>query len=285
MTMARTIQEIKKSMTDRFMADSTLRTAYGITGEDATWDSTFSSVSIENILLYIVAVCAYGLEVMFDGLRKDVDAKLSQAIVASVAWYHRICLSFQLGDNLEYLPDTATYGYPVIDPAKQIVKYAAVRDLGGGVQVLVSKDSGGLPVPLDDTELAAFESYLNKMKIAGITMSIRSIPADKITIGMQVQIDPLVLDTAGKRLADGKAVVVDAVNAYLAGIVYGGTFNKTKLVDAVQAVEGVVDITLGTVKVKSAEAADYKGVKGNNYTSVGGAFIAEGLNSSITYVV
>ncbi|WP_294536894.1 hypothetical protein [uncultured Bacteroides sp.] len=283
--MVRSIQEIKKTMTDRFMTDETLRTAYGITGEDATWDTTFSTVSIENILLYIVAVCAYGLEVMFDQLRKDVDAQISQAIVASVAWYHRICLAFQYGDNLVYLPETATYGYQTVNEKLQIVQYAAVRDLGGSVQVLVSKDSGGKPEPLNESELAAFESYLNKMKIAGITMSIKSIPADKIIINMSVQIDPLVIDTSGNRISDGKAVVVDAINNYLAAIVYGGTFNKTKLVDAVQAVEGVLDVTLGTVKAKSAEAVQYTEVKNNNYTSVGGAFISEGLNSSITYVV
>lgn len=283
--MARTIAEIKKSMTDFLISNETLRTAYGITGEDATWDNRFSSVSIENIILYAVAVCAYSLEVMYDKFRVDVDAKIASAIVASVAWYHRICLAFQYGDNLTYLPDTATFGYPSIDTSKQIVKYAAVRDLGGSVQILVSKDAGGKPEPLSETELSAFESYIEKMKIAGITLNIRSLPADKIVMSMTVQIDPLVLDTQGRRLSDGAMVVTEAIEAYLAGIVYGGTFNKTKLVDAVQAVEGVVDITLGIVKAKASGAVDYTEVKGNNYTSVGGAFIAEGLNSSITYVV
>lgn len=283
--MARTIAQIKKSMTDKFMADETLRTAYGITGEDATWQNTFSSVSMENILLYIVAVCAYSLEVMYDKFRVDVDAKIASAIVASVAWYHRICLAFQYGDNLTYLLDTATFGYPVVDESRQIVKYAAVRDLGGSVQILVSKDAGGKPEPLSETELSAFESYIEKMKIAGITLNIRSLPADKIVINMTVQIDPLILDTQGRRLTDGVMVVTEAIDAYLANIVYGGTFNKTKLVDAVQAVEGVVDITLGTVKAKASEAAGYTDVVSNNYTSVGGAFISEGLSSSITYVV
>lgn len=283
--MARTINEIKTSMTDQFMADATLRTAYGITGDDATWDNTFSSVSVENILLYIVAVCAWTLEVMMDNFAEDIDYKVSQSIVASVAWYHRVSLAFQLGDELEYDAATGAYKYSTIDAKKQIVQYAAVRDRGGSVQILVSKKVGDRPGVLSDTELTAFRAYINKIKIAGITMSIASIPADKITMSLIVQIDPQIISTSGRRLSDGRSVVVDAINKYLADILYGGTFNKTKLVDAVQRVDGVIDVTLGTVKVKSAENVEYTEVQSNNYTSVGGAFVSEGLESSITYVV
>ena len=34
---------------------------------------------------------------------------------------------------------------------------------------------------------------------------------------------------------------------YLASVVYNGTMNKTKLVDAVQAVNGVLDVEMGTI--------------------------------------
>lgn len=283
--MARTIQEIKKTMTDQFMNDSTLRSAYGITGENATWEGTFSTVSIENILIYIVAVCAYSLEVMFDAFRKDVDEQIAQNIVPTVRWYHTQALQFQYGDGLVYDEQAEAFKYPVIDPAKRVVKYCAVKDRGGSIQILVSGESGGLPSVLSNDVMTAFKSYMNGVKIAGVILDIRSLPADDIQIYAQVQVNPLQIDNTGRKISDGSYPVRDAIVTYLQNIVYGGTFNKTKCVDAIQQVDGVVDITLNQVKAKSSSIQEYAELSSNNYTAVGGAFIANSLDNTITYVV
>ena len=282
--MARSIQEIKKTMTDRFMTDETLRTAYGITGEDATWENTFSTVSIENILLYIVAVCAYELEVMFDAFKKDVDEKVAANIVPTVRWYHTQALAFQYGDALVFDEVTQSFRYPNIDPSKQIVRYSAVQDSGNTILMLVSGDEGGKPSVISNEVLTAFISYMNAVKIAGVFISIRSLPADKIKIIAKVYINPMVIDSTGKRISDGSYPVRDAINQYLGGVVYGGTFNKTKLVDAIQAVEGVVDIELESAQAKP-DGGSYYTVSGNNYTAESGSFISEDLDKTISYVV
>lgn len=282
--MARTIQEIKKSMTDKFMSDNTLRTAYGITGEDATWDSTFSTVSIENILLYIVAVCAYSLEVLFEAHKEDVDERIAANIVPTVRWYHTQALAFQYGDNLVFDEKTQSYKYAVVDESKKIVKYCAVQDAGNTIQILISTDENGKPGIVSDDALSAFKTYMNSIKIAGVLLNVRSLPADKIKIYAKVYINPMVILPDGTRITDGTRPVVDAINSYLAGIVYGGTFNKTKLVDAIQAVEGVNDVELDNVQAKTNSGA-YSNVTGNNYTAESGSFISEELTTTITYVV
>ena len=66
---------------------------------------------------------------------------------------------------------------------------------------------------------------------------------------------------------------------------YGGTFNKTKLVDAIQSVEGVNDVLLGECQYKTADNQNYSTIKGNNYTAAGGSFVSSGLRNSISYVV
>ena len=48
---------------------------------------------------------------------------------------------------------------------------------------------------------------------------------------------------------------------------------------------GVLDVTLNEVKVKSSSAQSYTVLVNNNYTAVGGAFIANGLETSLIYVV
>jgi hypothetical protein len=60
------------------------------------------------------------------------------------------------------------------------------------------------------------------------------MPADKISVSATIHVDPLVIDRTGVRIADGSYVIEEAVNAYIRKIIYGGTFNKTKLVDAIQ---------------------------------------------------
>ena len=103
---------------------------------------------------------------------------------------------------------------------------------------------------------------------------------------MHLKYDPQILTASGELITDPSVKPVeDAVNGYLRGIVYGGVLNKTKLVDAVQAARGVLDVVLTSVSVKPATGANYETVTGNNYQSVGGAFKSNNLTSGITYVL
>lgn len=269
-------------MTDAFMADETLRKAYELK-EGESFASAFSVVSIENILFYIIAACCHVLECLFDAFKADVDTKIESAVVASVAWYYKMARAFQYGDSLVFDERTQQYQYAAVDEVKQFARYVAVRDRGTSIQILVSGDKGGKPTPLSNDVLTAFKHYMNRVKIAGIILNIASLPADKLTIAAHITIDPLILTTDGTRIADGSRPVEDAINGYLSGIVYGGTFNKTKLTDAIQAVQGVLDVELG--ECRASTEGDYQTIQNNNYTAAGGSFTAEGLTNTIRYVV
>lgn len=282
--MARSINDIKKTMTDAFMADADIREKYGLAA-DATFDDSFSSVSLENILFYIIAACCHVLEVFFDTHKADVDTKISRAVVASVPWYHKMALQFQYGDVLVFDEATQQYVYATSNLEKQKVKYVAVRDRGTSIQILVSGEKDERPAVLSDDVLTAFKSYMNRIKIAGVILAIRSLPADLITVSATVHIDPLVIDKQGTRISDGSKPVEEAVENYLKGILYGGTFNKTKLVDAIQSVEGVTDVELLSCSYSTDEGKNYKTISGNNYTAVGGSFVASGLSNTLSYVV
>jgi hypothetical protein len=284
--MARTIREIKAAMTQQFMSDPTIVEMYGFT-EGAVFEDTFSAVSLESVWFSIVASAIYVLETLFDLFRADVDKKISGAVVASIPWYHKIALEVQYGDSLVFDEATQGFVYPVVDTTKQLVKFAACRDMGGGVYVLVSgADSSGDPVALSSDVLSAFESYLRERKPAGVLLSVNSLNPDLVRSVMTVQYDPQVLTPDGELITDPSVKPVeDAVNAYLKGIVYGGVLNKTKLVDAVQVARGVIDVVLTSVSVKPANGSSYEVVTGNNYRSVGGSFKSNNLTSGITYVV
>ena len=281
--MARSVAEIKKTMTDAFMADATIREKYGLSVND-TFSSKFSSVSIENILFFIVAACCYVLEVLFDNHKSDVEEKISMAVVASVPWYYKMALAFQYGDSLILNDRTQQYEYATIDESKQLVKYAAVRDKGTSVHILVSGDQGGSPVALSNDVLAVFKQYMNRVKVAGVILNITSKQSDSVSITATITVDPLVLDESGALLSDGSKPVETAIREHLKHIIYGGTFNKTKLVDAIQAVAGVIDVELGICQYMD-EDLEWCTMDGNNYTGASGSYIPYNLESSLSYVV
>jgi len=282
--MARSVAEIKKTMTDAFMADATIREKYGLSVND-TFSGKFSSVSIESILFFIVAACCHVLEMIFDQHKRDVEDKIALAVVASVPWYYKMALAFQYGDSLVLNERTQQYEYASVDESKQVVKYAAVRDKGTSVQILVSGDQGGSPVALSNDVLTVFKQYMNRVKVAGVILNITSKESDNVTVTATITIDPLVLNENGELLSDGSKPVEEAITSYLKHIIYGGTFNKTKLVDVIQAVEGVVDVELEECKYRPANSLEWTVLSGNNYTGNSGSYIPIDLANSLTYVV
>lgn len=281
--MARTIQEIKSAMTTDFMANETIRDIYGLTLE-SSFDEVFSPVSLESILFGIFATCVWALESLMDIHKLEVEKAIATAIVASEQWYYEQALKFQRGDALIFNPSTKGFGYLQEDKSKRIVKYVAIRDAGNSIKVLVSGETDGRPSKLSTADLTLFKEYMNRIKIAGVVLSVKSLDADVVRVYATVRVDPLVLNDKGERLDDKSTPVVDAINKYLQTITYGGVFNKTKLVDAVQQVPGVRDITLERVSY-SIDGLSFNDVNGNDYTARSGCFISDNLNQSIVYVV
>ena len=281
--MARSISEIKRTMTDAFMQDEVIREAYDLSQDKTRFADCFSAVSLENLLFYIVAACHYVLESIFEKFTQDVEQKISRAVVASIPWYFDKAKAFQYGDALVLNPRTFGYEYAKVDTSKQRVKYVAVRDRGASIEMLVSAEQDGKPTPLSDEILTAFKHYINAIKIAGVVINVRTRKADELSIAVKVVVDPLKINRQGVDIASSEKVVEHAIENYLAGIVYGGTFNKTKLVDAVQRVDGVLDVVLGTCKYKAGD--EFKEIAGNNYTAVGGSFVVVGIDKTIEYVV
>lgn len=246
---------------------------------------SFSTVSIENILLYIVAACAHVVEVLMEQYKADVDAKAERMVVASVPWYWEKALAFQLGDELTLDATTGTYGYATVDEEKQVVRYAAVRDRGRSVQIVVSGDKNGSPVPIDDVAMVAFRQYMNRVKVAGVMLNISTHESDRVRIVATVTIDALVLDEQGNALADGRRPVETAIADYLKGIAYGGTLNKTRLLQAMLGADGVEDVELTKVEYTTDGGVTWTTLTGNNYTGVSGSYAAEDITGGLTYVV
>ena len=125
--------------------------------------------------------------------------------------------------------------YESIDPSKQIIKHATVVEEFNTVLIKVS---GNEYKPLTDDERESFTAYMNALKFAGVKLSVSSIQSDDLTLRIHLWRNRLVMP------GEDDDTIKDAVCQYLNNILYGGIFNKTRLMDAVQSVQGVEDVTI-----------------------------------------
>ena len=269
----RTIQEIKKAMTDEIMINEGLVKAMGLNPE-TEWDLQVSSVSVINLLIYVVAVAQYATEWLFEQFKHDVEKRIDAALPGTISWYWNKVMNFQYGTDLNQ------YGnYDLIDPSRMIVSHCSVLEVYNGIMVKVNK--GDDFDVLDEKEKNALAAYLNRIKFAGTAVSVYSYQPDDLNLEIKIWRNPLVLNDDGSAVSgDGRNLIEEAVKKYLDGIVYGGRFNKTKLIDAIQSVEGVEDIIITSCRFKAynSDATETELQTGvQNYTSICGHIRLENL--------
>lgn len=262
----RTIQEIKKAMTDEIMSNEGLVKAMGLDPE-MEWESQVSSVGIINLLLYIVAVAQYATEWMFEQFKADVEKRIDAALPGTISWYWNKVMNFQYGTDLNQ------YGnYDLIDPSRMIISHCSVLEVYNGIIVKVNK--GDDFDVLDEKEKNALAAYINRIKFAGTAVSVYSYQPDDLNLEIKIWRNHLVLNDDGSAVSgDGRNLIEEAVKKYLDGIVYGGRFNKTKLIDAIQSVEGVEDIIITSCRFNAynSDATETELQDGmQNYTSICG---------------
>jgi len=263
--MARSIREIADGMKADFVRSEALRTAFGLTaGYDpdsdtaalaAYYDSKFSAVSVETCILYVVAACAALVENLFDWFTADVDERVNEDRYGRKGWYEKTAKAFQMGYPLN--EETGKYDTVVEEGDEAlIVKHASAEANNGfGVKLKVAKGETGALSPLDTDELTAFETYINRLKPAGVPVTVVNRSADLLALDMAVYYDPLVFTEAS-----ALQKVKDTVTAYLQGIEFNGEFTVMAMVDRLQSVTGIDIVEVKGVRTKH-EGYGYKDVE------------------------
>lgn len=226
--MARTISEIQQQIIDTKNADTTL-SAYA-------WSD--SKVAIWRLWTYVVAVCIWTLEQLFDYHKAEVVNIIATQKPHTLEWYVYKAKQFQYGVALP--PDADVYPSESTDPEVAIISYAAAVELSNLVRVKVAKSAGGMLESLSVDELDAFSGYMNRVKDAGVRLQLTSGNPDNLQLVISVFYDPLVLSSSGERL-DGASdtPVADAINSFLSSLPFNGEFVLNNLIAMLQKVEGV----------------------------------------------
>ena len=242
--MARTIQQIKTELTTAFMANETLQEKYGF-ATDATFEQTFSKVSIEGILLFIVAAAIWTLEKLFDTHATEIDELIVKQKPHTLQWYANKVKQFRYGQAL--IAGTDEYDDTGLTEAdieqRQIVKFSAVNEeiteTRAIVYIKVATEADGAKTPLSEEQLAVLEAYLAEVKDAGIKVVLINKTANRFKLDLVVYYDPMVLNANGETLTDGSKPVHKAIEQYINNLPFNGEYSNMALTDALQVVPGV----------------------------------------------
>lgn len=280
--MARTIEEIKKDMTDSFIENQAVISAYGLTA-GKTFDEQFSRVSIESILFYVFAAALWSLEKLFDLHVSEVDSRIEQLEPHTLRWYVNKTKAFLYGHKL--VADSDYYDTSNLSEADiekdRVVKYAVASESNTVVYIKVAGERKGKPWPLTDSQIAALNSYINTIKDAGVSVQLRNEQADLMRISLVVYYDPTLLSADGVSLADGSTPVDDTVKSVITNQPFNGVYRNTDLLAALQALSGVEVVDISKVEAKSRNADSFTEVVGFN-RPYSGYFEIESLD--VTYI-
>ena len=233
--MARQISEIQQQMLDNIAGDSVLGSLLTSTSRRA----------IYRLFTYIVAVAINALEQLIDIFTANVESIAAAAAPATPAWLQSQILKFQYSTTNPQVVQLINFApaYPVVDETLRIITRCSVTtNLSNNVLIKVA--TGEPPAALDNSQLAALQSYVNEIGIAGVIYNVTSEASDKLYVQANVYYQ-------GQYSAVIKANVVAAIGTFLASIPFNGQMKISDLEDAITGVEGVNDVVLVNVKARS----------------------------------
>jgi hypothetical protein len=236
--MARSINDIQQAILNAKVSAQELDALSILTeAESGNVDST-SKVAEWRQWAWVVAVAIWALEKLFDTFKIEVEERIAATRVHTRGWYRETVLAYQDGDTLN---DSGKYD--VIDPSKQIIKYASVRKVimsgHGALRVKAAKANGNDFSVLSANELAGLSAYMNLKTDAGTMIFATSTPPDSLKLSLDIYYDPQLLNSDGTDKSTGANVVIGGIKSYLKSMDFDGRLILTHLIDALQTIPGV----------------------------------------------
>lgn len=281
--MARTVIEIKKTLTDEFMNSAVMATKYGFTVGDS-FGTTFSKVSFESIQFYVVAFAMYVFEKLFDSHKTEVAELIAAERPHTLIWYKNKALAYMHGYELvadaDYYDTTGLTDAQVSD-SKVVKKASAVEK----ANIVYVKVASAVPAKLTDDQEAGLVAYFKEVKDAGVKLQIINRDADHYRAVLDVYYDPMVLNSAGLNAVTGNETVRDAVNSFIAALEFNGQFRHDALRNSLNALDGVVMNELKVSQISTDGGESYDDIDAYTTPDAGYMKIYEPTDLTLNYKV
>lgn len=302
---ARSISEIKEAIITDIKNRPSL---YDL--NDSTKLNNPSNFSVWQGLIFVWAVAIHIFESLMSFAFTDLEIRKSQLHPNTLKNIANETLFFQYGDSLVVNSDETVYtvknefdedvrvsklhiDYAVYDETKRIVKYCSVSEESGIVLVKCAKnDINNEPTELTALEKSGVEAYWNEKKDAGQSLQILSQPADEIHYSAFIKVDGQKISNTGEsQTTPGTYPVVNAIKTYFKELDFAGELTLLKLEDAIQNIDGVLNVKSNVLKAKPSGETLYIDILQtslNSYFSIAGYCKEDSLNplsSNITYLI
>ncbi|WP_448529205.1 hypothetical protein [Raineya sp.] len=227
--------------------------------------NSVSQTAIWRVWVRLTAFIVKIFEQLFDSFSAEIDTRIAQNRAGTLAWYVQKAKEFQNGDTLNPMGE-----YDTINEAKRIITRCAVREVVGGVSIKIAKAEP--PVQLSATELQSFTQYINKVKFAGVGVSVVNLPAEAVLVNIQV-----LYTLIGEE--DAKSNVKQAISEYIESISFDGEFVLNDMIAFCRAKQGIVDVLVNSVTINANL------VTGGRYTAISGYYSFDGDDVANNYVM
>lgn len=238
-----------------------------------------SSVAIYKKWAYVTAVIHYLQQVLFDLFKLDVTAIADRKQYGTKPWFAEKAKAYQHGDLLQFINNI--FSYAAIDPEKQVVKLVNVTDERGLVKIKAANLVGGEATQLTVNQVNGLQDYIEEIRPAGTRVTVESYAADVIKIYLDIYYN------AAADLPVVAANVEAAITAYIASIDFDGIFYVNKMIDAIQAVPGVINEQVVVIDIAAKNGADPYTQITSKYQAKAGYFKVDPaypLNTTLNYL-
>lgn len=195
-------------------------------------------------------------------------------------WWEQKMLEYQHGDLLQFINNV--YQYALVDATKQVINLCSIATDNKIVILKAATLVDNVPQPLTDDQIAGAQSYANEIRPCGITPVVQSYPADNLKIYLKIFYNPQ------GDLPTVKNEVEAAILNYLDTLDFNGILYINKLIDAIQAIDAVIDDQVVVVQIAAKSSLVGYANIASSYQAVAGYFIIDPdfpLSATLQYVV
>ena len=278
--MARTQQDILEQINETANQHTEL----------AELQSNTSRVSAWGYIKQTLAFAIRSLEELFDHHQQEIKHLIENQQIGSLQWYKTQALKWQKGDKLSLRDHRPAYLKD--NPGARLITHAAVEEGTGNdkgsvlIKVVKAKTGASADAPytpLSEEERSAFQGYLNAITFAGIRLTASTGEAVAIQVAAKIQVDAQLMNADGTAVGSTDKPVEQAIKAYLRDLPFNGIIRKTALVDAIQAVPGVLDVLITSLKHPNDAGDDVEAFVATHQPASGHATL--GTDTSLSYQI
>ena len=271
--MIKTKEELYQQAQDYIQSNDVLR-------ENLT---NTSPAAPHNILIGLFCTMLSWAFAIMDKIVKDAQNAIAKQRPMGFDGYIQLFLDFQYGDQT--IVDTwYQLGYASLDEAKKIIKFVEVTTSGLAIFVKVAKSNGGVPTPLNETEMNALIDYVKDKApivnfIIGTTTgdvpfnNLESLEGDKLTLSANVYVDAevFIVDSSvpannGALILEGNKIVEEVLEREAKAVNFGSKLALSKLT---QSVLGIGE-SVSNIQFTSAIGEDNAGTQTTNILAITG---------------